>query len=189
MNHTSRPFALITLAVAGLVLVACSETADTSPVATVPSQGSAAVVTVIESATTEAVANYEFPTGPAVLVASGYKPPKDHVPSTGAYLPANGKPTLVLVDAIWCPSCALTRPIFHDLREEFQDEVNIVVLDYDLGPDGDLATVLGIRAHPGWAVIAPDSDEVLERKFGPLHEAALRQWFAQIIAGTAGDGA
>lgn len=42
-----------------------------------------------------------FPTGPAVLVPVGYEPPEDRVDSTGAYLPANGKPTLVYVDAIW----------------------------------------------------------------------------------------
>ena len=44
---------------------------------------------------------YQFPTGPAVTVPEGYTPPGDHVPGTGAYLPANGKPTLVFVDAIW----------------------------------------------------------------------------------------
>jgi hypothetical protein len=41
------------------------------------------------------------PEGEAVTVAAGYQPPTDHVPSTGAYVPANGKPTLVFVDAIW----------------------------------------------------------------------------------------
>ena len=44
---------------------------------------------------------FSFPTGPAVLVPAGYAAPTDHVDSTGAHLPANGKPTLVLVDAIW----------------------------------------------------------------------------------------
>lgn len=44
---------------------------------------------------------YEFPTGPAVAVAAGYAHPEDHVPSTGAYLPVNGQPTVVFVDAIW----------------------------------------------------------------------------------------
>jgi hypothetical protein len=44
---------------------------------------------------------FSFPTGPAVLVPAGYAPPTGHVDSTGAHLPANGKPTLVLVDAIW----------------------------------------------------------------------------------------
>ena len=42
-----------------------------------------------------------FPTGPAVLVAADYQYPGDRVDSTGAYLPSNGKPTIVFVDAIW----------------------------------------------------------------------------------------
>ena len=42
-----------------------------------------------------------FPTGPAVLVAADYQPPGNRVDSTGAYLPANGKPTFVFFDAIW----------------------------------------------------------------------------------------
>jgi len=44
---------------------------------------------------------YAFPTGPAVTVPEGYVAPGNHVPATGAYLPTNGKPTLVFVDAIW----------------------------------------------------------------------------------------
>lgn len=115
-----------------------------------------------------------FPTGPAVLVEEGFEPPEDRVASTGAYLPVNGKPTLVMVDAIWCPSCALTRPIFYRLRPEYQDDVNIVVLDFDLEEDAELARRLGAWAHPAWAVVAPDSDEVLDRRFGPLNERNLR---------------
>ena len=42
-----------------------------------------------------------FPTGPAVLVAADFEMPEDRVASTGAYIPSNGKPTLVFVDAIW----------------------------------------------------------------------------------------
>ena len=34
-------------------------------------------------------------------MAAEYQPPEDRVASTGAYLPSNGKPTLVFVDAIW----------------------------------------------------------------------------------------
>ena len=37
----------------------------------------------------------------AVLVAADYRPPRGRVDSTGAYLPMNGKPSLVFVDAIW----------------------------------------------------------------------------------------
>lgn len=42
-----------------------------------------------------------IPTGPAVAVPNGYASPGDHVPSTGAWVPDNGQPTLVFVDAIW----------------------------------------------------------------------------------------
>ncbi|MCY3656423.1 MAG: hypothetical protein OXG95_07405 [Chloroflexi bacterium] len=46
-------------------------------------------------------ASQGLPNGPAVTVAAGYTSPEDHVPSTGAWLPDNGQPTLVFVDAIW----------------------------------------------------------------------------------------
>ena len=42
-----------------------------------------------------------FPTGPAVTVPGGYTSPGEHVPSTGAWVPDNGQPSLVFVDAIW----------------------------------------------------------------------------------------
>jgi hypothetical protein len=42
-----------------------------------------------------------LPTGPAVLLPAGYEPPADRVISTGAFIPSNGKPTLVFVDAVW----------------------------------------------------------------------------------------
>jgi hypothetical protein len=43
----------------------------------------------------------DFPSGAAVTVPEGYEAPRDAVGSTGAHLPANGRPTLVFVDAIW----------------------------------------------------------------------------------------
>ena len=42
-----------------------------------------------------------IPTGPAVTVPADYEAPRGRVPSTGAWLPANGQPSLVFVDAIW----------------------------------------------------------------------------------------
>ena len=42
-----------------------------------------------------------FPTGPAVTVPEGFTGPSEGVGSTGAWLPDNGQPTLVFVDAIW----------------------------------------------------------------------------------------
>jgi len=79
----------------GLVALACSsggtpETATPAPDTTDPA------TTPVASST-----EFAFPTGPAVVVEAGYAPPEDRVPTTGAFLPANGKPTLVYVDAIW----------------------------------------------------------------------------------------
>ncbi len=94
---------LATLLLLGAMAAAC---ADGSPEATrvAPAAGEAGTPAVPASAPNQAAAasgGITFPTGPAVLVAADYQPPKGKVDSTGAFLPANGKPTVVWVDAIW----------------------------------------------------------------------------------------
>ena len=66
-------------------------------------EGSAASTTppAPAAAAADTAPGYDFPTGPAVVVAADYQPPGNRVDSTGAYLPANGKPTFVFFDAIW----------------------------------------------------------------------------------------
>ncbi|MEX2230145.1 MAG: hypothetical protein WEB13_10975 [Dehalococcoidia bacterium] len=56
------------------------------------------------------------------------------------------------------------------------------MLDYDRGDDLSLAHDLGVAAHPAFAVIAPDSDDVAERRFGPVTVDALREWLNAIAA-------
>ncbi|MEX2230146.1 MAG: hypothetical protein WEB13_10980 [Dehalococcoidia bacterium] len=94
------PFALGLVALLGLALAACGSTA---PEATTADRSPDPVATGVTApaATTGALPAYDFPTGPAVTVPVGYEPPSDRVDTTGAHLPANGKPTLVFVDAIW----------------------------------------------------------------------------------------
>ena len=70
----------------------------------------------------------------------------------------------------------------HGLREQYQDRINFVVLDYDIGDDLGLARDLNVGSHPAFAVVAPDSDEVGERRFGPLTTDALRAWLDAIAA-------
>ncbi|GMU41689.1 MAG: hypothetical protein AMXMBFR23_25550 [Chloroflexota bacterium] len=84
----------------GLVAVACSSGggASTPAAVTTPSGGAETPAATAAGATAD---GFAFPTGPAVVVEAGYAPPEDRVPSTGGYLPVNGKPTLVYVDAIW----------------------------------------------------------------------------------------
>ncbi|MDA1004448.1 MAG: hypothetical protein O3B31_14075 [Chloroflexi bacterium] len=76
--------------------IACGSAAPGTPAAT-----DSAPQEATSSTPQSAAVRFAFPTGPAVTVPVGYTPPSDRVDSTGAHLPANGKPTLVFVDAIW----------------------------------------------------------------------------------------
>ena len=64
----------------------------------------------------------------------------------------------------------------HGLRPEYQQQVNFVVLDYDLPEDLALARELGVARHPAFAVIPADGgpEQVANRIFGPQTEGALR---------------
>lgn len=74
----------------------------------------------------------------------------------------------------------------HGLRNEYQDRVNFVILDYDDPADHALARDLGIAQHPAYGLVAPDSDEVVSRIFGPQPEPALRNLLDDLIAGHGG---
>ena len=103
-----RSILIVSAALTGLLLLACGGTTD-EPRSTDAASG--ALTTAEAPAATPSEASGEvaatsadglpYATGPAAVVAAGYEPPDDRVDSTGAYLPANGKPTLVFVDAIW----------------------------------------------------------------------------------------
>ena len=77
-----------------------ASTATPEPAVTTATPAGTATPTPSPTATPTSE-SYAFPTGPAALVAADYEPPEDRVASTGAYLPSNGKPTLVFGDAIW----------------------------------------------------------------------------------------
>lgn len=93
-RRTHSMFAIATLIALGALACGWTETAATAT-ATVGATEAA------QAAATDGATSYDFPTGDAVLVPVGYQHPGDHVDNTGAFLPANGKPTMVFVDAIW----------------------------------------------------------------------------------------
>lgn len=74
----------------------------------------------------------------------------------------------------------------HGLREEYQDRVNFVILDFDESAQRDLARELGVGRHPSFAVVTPDASDVLRTTFGPLREVALRELLDEAIAGRGG---
>ncbi|MYA20066.1 MAG: hypothetical protein F4Z25_07360 [Chloroflexi bacterium] len=94
MSSIVRATGILALLIACTALIAACTGGDDDDA------GSAAPSTAAEPAA-PVDSGSGFPTGPAVLVAADYRYPDDRVASTGAYLPANGKPTLVFVDAIW----------------------------------------------------------------------------------------
>ena len=74
----------------------------------------------------------------------------------------------------------------HGLREEYQDRVNFVILDFDIEAQRGLARTLGVGRHPSFAVVASGADDVLKTTFGPLREVALRELLDEAIAGQSG---
>ena len=74
----------------------------------------------------------------------------------------------------------------HGLREEYQDRINFVVLDFDVRAERDLARELGVGRHPSFAVVTSDAGDVLKTTFGPLREVALRELLDEAIAGPSG---
>lgn len=69
------------------------------------------------------------------------------------------------------------------LRPQYQDRINFVVLDYDMEADAALAKLLGVHAHPAFAVIEPNSDRVVEKFFGPQDEKQLRARLDAALSG------
>ena len=60
------------------------------------------------------------------------------------------------------------------------------MLDYDREADLALARELNVASHPAFAVVVPDSAEIVERRFGPLTVDALREWLDAIAAQSPG---
>ena len=96
-----RGLSPLLLACAALIAACSGGEGDPAPAATAPPTAVATPEATATAPPTASPESYAFPTGPAVLVAADYQAPEDRVASTGAYLPSNGKPTLVFVDAIW----------------------------------------------------------------------------------------
>ncbi|HJM88763.1 MAG TPA: hypothetical protein QF624_03935 [Dehalococcoidia bacterium] len=99
MKIRTRRLTLAAVATLGaLLLAACASSDDAS---TASRSETPAVMTSIVHGPAEHGETRDFLSGPAVTVPDGWEEPGDRVARTGAYLPANGLPTLVFVDAIW----------------------------------------------------------------------------------------
>ena len=96
MKIRTQRFTLAAAATLAALLLSVCASSDGASTTETP-----AVVTSIVSGPAEYSETRDFLSGPAVTVPDGWEEPRDIVARTGAYLPANGLPTLVFVDAIW----------------------------------------------------------------------------------------
>ena len=70
----------------------------------------------------------------------------------------------------------------HGLRNEYQDRVNFVILDYDERNERALAERLRAGSHPAYALVTPGAAEVVSSFFGPAPEGKLREILDALIA-------
>ena len=104
MTGMGRPFlrtSLALVATLALAVVGCGGDPGAAAGPAIPGAGSPAASPTASGTAEQRATDVAFPTGPAVLVRAGEPLAEGRVPSTGAHLPANGKPTLVMVDAIF----------------------------------------------------------------------------------------
>ena len=67
------------------------------------------------------------------------------------------------------------------LRLEFQDRVNFVILDLDLGADRVLARSIGLAGHPNFGALAPNSNEVVQGLYSAPRSGELRAMIEALL--------
>ncbi len=72
----------------------------------------------------------------------------------------------------------------HGLRPEYQDEVNFVILDYDINEQRAFAAEMAAARHPAFTVIPPNGrpEDATDRRFGPLNDEHMRELLDGLVA-------
>lgn len=73
-------------------------------------------------------------------------------------LVANGLPVIVDFSAEWCPPCRQLKPIFADLKTEFEGKVDFVTVNVDSVPD--LSREYNIESIPALIYLNEDGKEI-----------------------------
>ena len=73
------------------------------------------------------------------------------------------------------------------LRIEFQDQVNFVILDWDIREEKAFGMGLGFDYHPNFATIAPNSDDVVDTLFAAPRSGELRTMIEALLAEHGGE--
>ncbi len=70
----------------------------------------------------------------------------------------------------------------NELRLEFQDQVNFVILDWDIPEEKAFGMGLGFSYHPNFATLEPNSNEVVDTLFAAPRGNELRDMIESVLA-------
>jgi hypothetical protein len=72
----------------------------------------------------------------------------------------------------------------HGFRPDYQDEVNFVILDYDIKEQRELAADMAAARHPAFTVIPPNGspDDATDRRFGPINNEHMKILLDELVA-------
>jgi hypothetical protein len=72
----------------------------------------------------------------------------------------------------------------HGFRPDYQDEVNFVILDYDIKEQRAFASEMAAARHPAFTVIPPNGspDDATDRRFGPISNEHMQILLDELVA-------
>ncbi len=72
----------------------------------------------------------------------------------------------------------------HGFRPDYQDEVNFVILDYDIKEQREFAAEMAAARHPAFTVIPPNGspDDATDRRFGPINNEHMQILLDELVA-------
>ena len=77
--------------------------------------------------------------------------------------------------AEWCPPCQQMKPVFEELKKEFEGKVEFKKIDID--KEGEKAAEFKVMSVPTFVIIK-DGQEI-SRKIGALSKEILKSWIEE----------
>lgn len=86
-------------------------------------------------------------------------------------LKEDDKPLLIKFEADWCGPCQNYKPIFNDITDEYEDQINTITIDVE--EEVDVARENKVLSVPTTLLMV--DGEIKEREMGLLQKEQLRE--------------
>ena len=96
--------------------------------------------------------------------------------------PAALRPIFYDSFANWCSTCQINKPVIDGLKAEFGDRVDFVALSIDDNSTLPVRQKFDLVQRSRYALVAPDSETVVQRWFGLLNEAQVADYLRDYLA-------